>query len=146
MKRLYSGLQDRSTRVRGKKLGLSKTSIFKRFLQQWGRIDNSLRGCINSVITMIYVIVITTSPEFPSRQPCEKTNPEQYNSSYHSINGSSCRHGYNIERPVTVDTAIRIDYFFPAGVHYCIPPRHAWISRVAHTGLGNAPPKLSDTP
>ena len=29
---------------------------------------------------------------------------------------------YNTERPVTVDTAIRIDNF-PAGVHYCYPTR-----------------------
>ena len=34
-------LYDRNTRVRGKKLGLSKTSIFSRFFQQEMRIANS---------------------------------------------------------------------------------------------------------
>src|ERR1044072_9221329 len=37
MGRLYSGLQARSTRVRGNMLGLSKTSIFRRCLAAWGK-------------------------------------------------------------------------------------------------------------
>src|SRR3954463_7853852 len=37
--RLYSGLQDRNTRVRGNMLGLSKTSIFRRVLQHEVRIS-----------------------------------------------------------------------------------------------------------
>src|SRR3954470_21488708 len=37
--RLYSGLQDRNTRVRGNMLGLSKTSIFRRVLQHEVRIN-----------------------------------------------------------------------------------------------------------
>ena len=42
MKRLYSELFDRSTRVRGKVLGLSKTSIFTRVFKHKKRIANSL--------------------------------------------------------------------------------------------------------
>src|SRR3954467_8997257 len=35
--RLYRGLQDRNTRIRGNMLGLSKTSIFRRCLAAWGK-------------------------------------------------------------------------------------------------------------
>src|SRR3954466_9140342 len=45
--RLYSGLQDRSTRVRGNKLGLSKTSIFRRVLQHKVRISQQFNINMN---------------------------------------------------------------------------------------------------
>ena len=44
--RLYSGLQDRNTRVRGNNLGLSKTSIFRRVLQHGGRINQQFKKAV----------------------------------------------------------------------------------------------------
>jgi len=53
--------------------------------------------------------------DFPARK---KSREQQFNAIVYSGIGS----GYNTERPVTVDTAIRID-LLPAGVHYCYPIR-----------------------
>src|SRR3954467_308935 len=47
--RLYSGLQDRSTRVRGNMLGLSKTSIFRRCLAAWGKNQPTVYININEI-------------------------------------------------------------------------------------------------
>src|SRR3954469_1429998 len=47
--RLYSGLQDRSTRVRGNMLGLPKTSIFRRCLAAWGKNQPTVYININEV-------------------------------------------------------------------------------------------------
>src|SRR3954470_22874723 len=44
--RLYSGLQDRNTRVRGNMLGLSKTSIFRRVLQHEVRISQQFNKAV----------------------------------------------------------------------------------------------------
>ena len=53
-------------------------------------------------------------------------------------------YGYNTERPVTMDTAIRIDF---SSLQGCTTVTlHAQNSRVAYTLLGNTRPKLSDTP
>ena len=76
--------------------------------------------------------------DFPARK---KSRKQQFN----IVIVSSCiGSGYNIERPVTVDTAIRIDYLPCRGC--TTVTLYARISRVAHTLLGNAPPRLSDTP
>ena len=45
--RLYSGLQDRNTIIRGNMLGLSKTSIFRRVLQQEVRISQQFNINMN---------------------------------------------------------------------------------------------------
>src|SRR3954466_1027026 len=47
--RLYSGLQDRSTRIRGNMLGLSKTSIFRRCLAAWGKNHPTVYININEI-------------------------------------------------------------------------------------------------
>src|ERR1041384_1903747 len=52
--------------------------------------------------------------------------------------------GFSIKRPVIVDTAIRIDQTPCRGA--LMFSLHARISMVAYTLLGNAPPRLSDTP
>src|SRR3954468_12917483 len=49
--RLYSGLQDRDTRIRGNMLGLSKTSIIRRCLAAWGKNQPTVYINMN-VITM----------------------------------------------------------------------------------------------
>src|SRR3954467_11610114 len=47
--RLYSGLQDRNTRIRGNMLGLSKTSIFRRCLAAWGKNQPTVYININEI-------------------------------------------------------------------------------------------------
>src|SRR3954465_1144706 len=47
--RLYSGLQDRYTRIRGNMLGLSKTSIFRRCLAAWGKNQPTVYININEI-------------------------------------------------------------------------------------------------
>ena len=73
----------------------------------------------------MYIVVISTTPEILSRQPCEKAIPGNH-TTVHIITiilcSCSCGYGYNTEHPVTVETAIQID-FIPAGVHNCYPTR-----------------------
>src|SRR3954466_15891155 len=47
--RLYSGLQDRYTRIRGNMLGLSKTSTFRRCLAAWGKNQITIYININEI-------------------------------------------------------------------------------------------------
>src|SRR3954465_10386529 len=47
--RLYRGLQDRNTRIRGNMLGLSKTSIFRRCLAAWGKNQPTVYININEI-------------------------------------------------------------------------------------------------
>ena len=71
----------------------------------------------------MYIAVITSSTEILSRQPYEKAiqgtitlfvlHPYQFVV-------CRCGHGYNTERPVTVDTAIRIDFIL-AGAAVLLP-------------------------
>ena len=58
---------------------------------------------------------------------------------FSGVVNSTIGHGYNTERPVTVDTAIRIDFTLQ-GLHYCYPTR----STTSGPGtLGQAMPKAS---
>jgi len=84
-------LYDRITRVRGKELGLSKTSIFKRVLQQRGRIDT-----VYYVVITVICIYSNNNNNNKSREPLSTTRKKavprsQSNSLYqYSL---SCRHG-----------------------------------------------------
>ena len=71
--------------------------------------------------------------DFPARK---KSREQQFNI-VPVIVCSCIGSGYNTKRPVTVDTAIRID-LLPAGVHYCYPirsdiPGHAHLVRECPT-------------
>ena len=75
------------------------------------------------MIQKAYTIRITITPEIPSRQPYEKAtqgNIKQFVLSSYKFVVRRCGYGYNTERPVTVDTAIRID-FIPAGAALLLP-------------------------
>ena len=48
---------------------------------------------------------------------CSSNNNNLY---YITVHSCSCRYIYNTERPVTMDTAIRI-YFIPAGAALLLP-------------------------
>src|SRR4051812_27286882 len=83
------------------------------------RKDNRLYGCMNNDIY--------SSNNIKSQDPFSKTlresNPGNHsNISYYNHNSSSCscRYGYNTERPVTMDTDIRI-VFILAGVALLLP-------------------------
>src|ERR1043165_8939558 len=71
--RLYSGLQDRNTRIRGNMLGLSKTSIFRRVLQHEVRISQQFNKAVKVIMKqkllehciIVSCIDINHASEFP---------------------------------------------------------------------------------
>src|ERR1044072_8239046 len=91
MGRLYSGLQDRSTRVRGNMLGLSKTSIFRRCLAAWGKKQPTVYTNINEITMkqklLQQCIIISCNNHHASEFPLStsprgsKTRNQQFNDS-----------------------------------------------------------------
>src|SRR3954467_10140882 len=88
--RLYSGLKDRGTRVRGNMLGLSKTSIFRRCLAAWGKNQPTVYNNIKEVTMkqkllqqcIIVSCILNNASEFPpSTSTARKTTwNQQFNS------------------------------------------------------------------
>src|SRR3954464_2191592 len=80
--RLYSGLQDRNTRIRGNMLGLSKTSIFRRCLAAWGKNQPTVYININinaaevaAALNNNKLIINNNASEITSSTPLRGSKP-----------------------------------------------------------------------
>ena len=121
--RLYSGLQDRNTRVRGNMLGLSKTSNLPTSLAAWGKNQPTIFNNINEItmkqklLQQCIIISCNNYQMLPSslpRHPCEEaklgTNSLIVIVSSGRIwlqHKASCYHGHGYPNRL----------IFPAGLH-----------------------------
>src|SRR3954462_11934110 len=123
--RLYGGLQDRNTRIRGNMLGLSKTSIFQRVLQHEVRISQQFNinmnesnnaaevaaALYNNKLYQYLTMPLSSLPRHPREEAELRTKSLKVivcSDRLELQHKASCYHGHGYPNRL----------IFPAGVHW----------------------------